>query len=174
MAELWERFVLGAFRRAVPAGYEVVQGARETLGRPEYLLRSIREPERGIGRIYPDIVIRRRGQVVAVVDAKYKKLTNRVAAKSGIVPADGHQIIGYVAALRSNERTVGMLAYPTDPGDDGMPLAREDLPSAPAEEFEPWQVPALGNIIRARRLPVAMTSCVRDIRERDLLELSSQ
>lgn len=171
MAELWERFVLGAFRRAVPAGYEVVHGARETLGRPEYLLRSIREPERGIGRIYPDIVVRHRGKVVAVVDAKYKKLTSRTAAPTGIVPADGHQIIGYVAALRGDESTVGMLAYPADPGPDGMPLAGEDLPEASAEDLEPWLVPALGNTVRTRRLPAAMTPCVQEIRERDLLEL---
>lgn len=171
MAELWERFVLGAFRRAVPAGYEVVHGARETLGRPEYLLRSVSEPETGFGRICPDIVIRRRGRVVAVVDAKYKKLTGRAAARDGIVRSDGHQIIGYVAALRGDSNTVGMLAYPADPGADGLPLAQEELPSAPAEDLEPWKVPSLGNLIRTRRLPVAIAPCVQEIQDRNLLGL---
>lgn len=163
MAELWERFVLAAFRRALPSEFEVIHGARESLGRPEHLLRSVRQPDKGIGRIYPDIVIRRGGSVVAVVDAKYKLLTKRTSAPTGVVLSDAQQINGYVASLRNGERTVGMLAYPAEPSSDGLPIARSEWSAAPAEELEPWQMPTLGNLIRTRRLPVELADCAREL-----------
>lgn len=164
MAELWELFVLGALRRSLPSSFEVVHGARRSLGRPDYLLRSERSPEKGIGRIYPDIVIRQRGRVTAVVDAKYKRLTKRNAAPTGVVLSDAQQINGYVASLRSGERTVGMLAYPADPGAGGTARDLSELPGAPAEDLEPWRMPTLGNLIRTRRLPVTMSACVGELR----------
>jgi len=170
MAELWERFVLTSLRRAASSDVRVIHGARESLGRREYLLRSEDDPTTGLARMYPDIVVRRGEQVIAIVDAKYKRLTPRRTAPLGVTTDDAHQIAAYVATLRADNTTVGMLAYPCEPGPEGESSPPTQQRPSPSEDAEPWLLPALGNRIRTRRLSVLTGPCTAELKE---LELAS-
>lgn len=70
VAELWELFLLHALRRALP-DHRVEHDTVHTDA--TWLLRSA-DTNLGLGRLKPDLLVRDVEHVVAVLDAKYKRL----------------------------------------------------------------------------------------------------
>ncbi|MBK8119961.1 MAG: hypothetical protein IPK39_12925 [Sulfuritalea sp.] len=111
VAELWELYVLAALRRAWP-GMDVAHGTRGANHRP--LLRNDRGVPLGI--LKPDAIVGRGGQIVAIVDAKYKRLW-----PSAWNPApqreDMYQLVAYMTRYGDPRNiTQGVLVYPFDRG----------------------------------------------------------
>lgn len=126
VAELWELFLVHCVRRAF--GPTLVEhGTIEREG--AHLLRSIPTPGARLGRLKPDILVRNsRGALVAVIDAKYKRLRSWRGSPSGVDRGDLYQLTSY---LSGHEVPLGVLAYPPHDTDaatadlDGPWLTRE-------------------------------------------------
>ena len=107
VAELWERFVLHCSAKATEDN--VLHGSADTL--TQHLLHSQIAPNKGLGRLYPDILI---GASIdhtaarAVIDAKYKPLVD----PRGVDREDLYQVHAY--SLRFNSAKA-LLAYPMIP-----------------------------------------------------------
>lgn len=113
VAELWELFLVHCARRAFGTT-RVEHGTAEREG--SYLLQSIPEPARRLGRLKPDILIRdRHGDLCAVIDAKYKRLRSRRSTPSGVDRGDLYQLTSY---LSGHDVPLGALAYPPHDADD--------------------------------------------------------
>lgn len=126
VAELWELFLVHCARRAF-GPTRVEHGTSKRDG--AYLLQSIPRPDRQLGRLKPDILIRDgTGELVAVVDAKYKRLRSWRGSPSGVDRGDLYQLASY---LSGHDVPLGMLAYPPHESDwasadlDGPWLTRE-------------------------------------------------
>lgn len=150
VAELWELYVLAALRRAWP-GMDVAHGTRGAEHRP--LLRNGRGVP--LGMLKPDALVSRGGRILAIVDAKYKRLW-----PSAWNPApqreDMYQLAAYMARYGDpRNMTQGVLAYPFDPGS----------PSAPAAESEsPWYLDPLSEV-RFIALPHGIDDAARKLME---------
>lgn len=127
VAELWELFVLNCARRAVPPGLRVEHGTTEH--GEEFLLTSERR-KRGLGRLKPDVLVRRNSAVVAVIDAKYKRLVDSRQRRDGVDSADLYQLAAY--ASRYAPERVAALVYPRSP-------TAELAPTSAAEALGPWR-----------------------------------
>jgi 5-methylcytosine-specific restriction enzyme subunit McrC len=125
VAELWELFVLNCTRQAVPSGWRVEHGARSR--GPDALLRA-RDGEHTMGRLRPDLIIRDETEVVAILDAKYKRLTPTRERPDGVAREDLYQLAAY--ATRFKPSTAAALVYPRDAGDAPV--------SSTAERLGPW------------------------------------
>jgi 5-methylcytosine-specific restriction enzyme subunit McrC len=125
VAELWELFVLNCVRLAAPASMRVEHGTRRN--RRDYLLKS-EDAAKEIGRLKPDVIISDGDRVVAVLDAKYKRLRNTPERPNGVDRADLYQLVAY--AMRFDPRVVAALIYPMTPGED---------PVSTAEGSGPWR-----------------------------------
>ncbi len=115
MNDLFEAYVTALLRRAVAgSGIEVVAqgGLKNCLG-------EWSEGENSIGTRFqtkPDIILRRRGQDIAIIDTKWKKLGAPDDPKQGVSQADVYQLMAYARLYRCREL---MLLYPTAPGGKG-------------------------------------------------------
>ena len=124
VAELWELFLVHCARLAFGAS-NVEHGTSE--GESTFLLSSITKPGATMGRLKPDILIRNEsGTLSAVIDAKYKRLRAWQGSPHGVDRGDLYQLTSYLAG--HPEVTVGALAYPECPGDEG-----------PAQRDGPWR-----------------------------------
>jgi 5-methylcytosine-specific restriction enzyme subunit McrC len=122
VAELWELFLVHCARRAF-GPTRVEHGTAEREG--SYLLQSIPQPARRLGRLKPDILIRdRHGDLCAVIDAKYKRLRSHRSTPSGVDRGDLYQLTSY---LSGHDVPLGALAYPPHDGDE-----------AAADRHGPW------------------------------------
>lgn len=112
VAELWELFLLRAVRGAFP-NHIVEHGTPEGETERTYLLTNPDE-SRGIGRLKPDILIRRPDRTVcAVIDAKYKPLAFRHPDRlDGVDRADIYQLTSYLSRFGTSDDTIGALLYP--------------------------------------------------------------
>ncbi len=119
VAELWELYVLGTMRRAWPEA-DILHGTRE-IGETRSLLRSA--SGMGLGTMKPDAVVKRRGNVFLVADAKYKRL-HQSARTSTPQREDLYQIAAYIGRWETN----GILLYPEDPAVPTTPLAEAQSP----------------------------------------------
>ena len=114
MHELFERYITMQARRALaPLGLEVVaQGGFENC------LGEWRSGEVCRGRVFrtrPDILVRRRGKVLAVVDTKWKALSaDRLDSRHGVSQADVYQLMAYARLYRCDRL---LLLYPASHGD---------------------------------------------------------
>lgn len=113
MNDLFEKYIAVLLRRAlVGTGIEVIDqgGHRACLGAftGEYL-------ENGdVFRTMPDIMLRRRGEIFAIIDTKWKKLSSDpLDRKHGVSQADVYQLMAYARLYRTAEL---MLLYPGKPG----------------------------------------------------------
>lgn len=148
VAELWELFLVHCARRALGSD-QVIHGTAHTDGRT--LLRSTTDPARGLGRLYPDLLIGPRGLPTIVLDAKYKPLTD---ARGGPAREDVYQLNAYLTAHAHGRPLRGALAYP----------AFDDEVRADAERHGPWRTDD-GHTVEFVRLPVTEAECVRAIAE---------
>lgn len=114
MNDLFERYVAAQLRSALaPLGLEVVdQGGLEyCLGewRPDRLCKG------DVFRTRPDIIVRDKGRVVAVIDTKWKRLSaDPLDRKHGVSQADVYQLMAYARLYRCNRL---MLLYPAAHGE---------------------------------------------------------
>ena len=148
LPELFQQFTArtgSQFLRPISAN--VTHGTRLTESRR--LLRSAEEPSQTLGRLYPDILIGNVDVPAAVIDAKYKPLTDR----RGVDREDLYQLVAYLAAY-DRPQTVGALVYPGFPEQDEF---------AYAERFSPWRSPR-GNQLRFQQFPTTEAGCVDALR----------
>lgn len=144
VAELWERFVLHCAAKAVDEN--VVHGTADSLR--QHLLQSDAESSKGMGRLYPDILIGPspdHSTARAVLDAKYKAL----ADPRGVDREDLYQLHAYSQSFRS---TKALLAYPKIPAS-----------ASSAEANGPWSSPA-GAQLEFLRLPTDEEHCTTFLR----------
>jgi 5-methylcytosine-specific restriction enzyme subunit McrC len=150
VAELWELFLLHCVRRAVPA-LRVEHGT--TAAQDTFLLHAKDQRHRRMGRLKPDILVRDGSEVVAVIDAKYKRLQNRWPERTaGVDLGDLYQLARYFGRLDTAGRAVGALLYPE-------PRA-EDLETSTAERHSPW-LAQNGAEVHFRRVAVKQDGAVQ-------------
>jgi 5-methylcytosine-specific restriction enzyme subunit McrC len=140
VAELWELFLVHCARRAFGPTH-VEHGTAEREG--AHLLRSISRPGAQLGRLKPDILVRdSSGALVAVIDAKYKRLRSWRGSPSGVDRGDLYQLTSY---LSGHDVPLGVLAYPP-----------HDTDEASADLDGPWLTRA-GQETRFVRVPATAT-----------------
>src|SRR5205823_1837336 len=101
----------------------------------------------------PDILVRRAGRVVAVIDAKYKRLVNTRERPDGVDRGDLYQLVSYLAHFGSDGKAPGALVYPRDP-------EQHDLSTA--EAHDPWRS-AVGNPLRFVRLALDPADAIEQL-----------
>lgn len=151
VAELWELFLLSCVRAAA-ATLRVEHGTAG--GGEAFLLTSTQDPDRGLGRLKPDILVWEGDRLRAVIDAKYKRLVDRRPERpQGVDRGDLYQLTSYLAALDVEGTTVGMLLYPADPNQTS---------TASGETYGPWLLGS-GSEVRFQRVAVRPEAAVADV-----------
>lgn len=154
VAELWELFLLQCVRRAFPE-LRVEHGT--TAGQDTFLLHAKDAPARTMGRLKPDILVHDREGVVAVFDAKYKRLRNSWPERpAGVDRGDLYQLATYLGRLDASGGAVGALLYP-------VPPLGEDEKTSTAEQESPW-LASNGTHVFFRRVPATQTPAVETLR----------
>ncbi len=144
IAEVWEYYVFRLLQESFPQ-MEVLHTGRDREFNKQ-LLHSRASSQR-LGKLYPDICIRRAGSSAFdyIVDAKYKAALNRGHYNDRPQREDLYQITSYLAALGERDgSTIGVLAYP---------IAEEGLAPSNWQSNNPWFFPS-GNIGRVRFLGI--------------------
>lgn len=151
VAELWELFVVNSLREALP-NYLVEHGTVSTTR--DYLLTSISDSSKQMGHIKPDVLVKSDGQVMAVIDAKYKRLRNYWPERPyGVDSADLYQLASYLGRYDPGGSGYGLLVYPRDPA---------DLGTATAQTAGPWQTGS-GTRVEFRTLAVEPESAQEEL-----------
>lgn len=112
MNDLFEAYV-SAKLRLVMAGSDVELVAQGGL---RHCLGEWNEEQDCQGNLFltkPDLLLRRRGKVIAVIDTKWKRLGDPLDRKQGVSQADVYQMMAYARLYRCNRL---MLLYPSIPG----------------------------------------------------------
>jgi len=145
VAELWELYLLQSVRRVAPE-LRVEHGTTES--RRTLLLTSIADDGFGLGRLKPDILVWDRERLVAVVDAKYKRLRDVWPDRpAGVDRGDLYQLTSYLSALDPAGAALGALLYPDDPDDP----SQEKISTA--ELKGPWRTES-GSTVFFDRVPI--------------------
>lgn len=145
VAELWELFVLNCLRRSLPPTLQLDHGTHAD--RSDHFMRSL-DGDKEIGKLKPDLLIRARDTVFAVLDTKYKRLRDSPERPRGIDPGDLYQIAAY--SLRYSPDWGAALLYPlSEDSSNGE--------ASYAERYGPWRSEA--GTISFRRLPVDVSGC---------------
>lgn len=150
VAELWELYVLAALGRAWPS-MDVDHGTREKIHR------SLLFNDNGeyLGTLKPDALISKGSRMLAVFDAKYKRLVHTVWNPAP-QREDLYQLAAYIARYADPRNvTQGVLAYPVEPSSQSLPYA---------EEESPWHLDARSEI-RFITLPHEIEAAVIKLRE---------
>jgi 5-methylcytosine-specific restriction endonuclease McrBC regulatory subunit McrC len=135
IAEVWEYYVFRLLQESFPEMEVLHTGRDREFNR--YLLHS-RASNRGLGKLYPDICVRRRGSTTFdyIIDAKYKAALNSGHLKTRPQREDLYQITSYLAALGKRDgSTVGVLAYP---------IAGEEQAASNWQSDSLWDFPSSG------------------------------
>ncbi|QIQ85717.1 restriction endonuclease [Erythrobacter sp.] len=129
MNDLFEKYVAVLLRRALAGwGIEVIEqgGHRACLG----AFTGERLESGTVFSTKPDIILRASGEILAIIDTKWKRLSaDPLDRKHGVSQADVYQLMAY-ARLYDTERL--MLLYPGVPGE--APLARKPFGIAGGRE----------------------------------------
>lgn len=147
VAELWELFVLRCAQRACPQGLRVEHGT--TAGRRDLLLRSA-DGRYGMGRLKPDVLVLEDAGVVAVLDAKYKRLADSRERPRGVDREDLYQLAAY--AGRFAPSLLAALVYP-----------RAGAVVSTAESAGPWYAQTDGTPFVFRTLATTVERCTAEI-----------
>ena len=139
MAEVWERFVLHCAERVRETGEQVVHEA-SVRGSERRLYRSRVSADVSMGRLLPDVLIHRGGEVRAVLDAKYKLITDRPEAPQGVSREDRYQLAGYLSRFGDGD-VIGGLVYPAELNEEGNELPPDQWTRSTAEAEGPWSGP---------------------------------
>jgi 5-methylcytosine-specific restriction enzyme subunit McrC len=155
VAELWELFLLAATRDAFPDA-TVEHGTADMDDEKTYLLSSPSQ-RRGMGRLKPDIVVRSRdGELLAVIDAKYKRLAYRKPDRpDGVDRADLYQLTSYLCRYDPEGNAIGALLYPEG-------LQDPDHVTARAQAHGPWSIEGRWRIV-FETVPVAREQATQAI-----------
>lgn len=140
MNVLFEAYVAARLRRTLAgSGIEVT-----AQGGLAYCLgdwAEHRDCEAGVFRTKPDILLRRGGKVLAVIDTKWKMLGGALDGKHGVGQGDVYQMMAYARLYRCERLT---LLYPAVPGQGstlrkqfGMAQGRERLTVATIDLADP-------------------------------------
>lgn len=144
VAELWERFVLHCLTEATS---QSVTHGTNTLD--HHLLHSHTDPDRGLGRLYPDMLVNPTDSPTtcsAVIDAKYKPLVD----PRGVDREDLYQIHAYSLSFKPAQ---ALLAYPYIPA-----------PTSRAEKFSPW-ISHSGSEFDFLQLPTRQIDCIKTLKQ---------
>jgi 5-methylcytosine-specific restriction enzyme subunit McrC len=95
----------------------------------------------------PDLIVRESSAVVAIIDAKYKRLSNTRQRPSGVDQADLYQLAAYTSRFQPSR--FAALVYPRS--------ADQEAPTATAEVDGPWQGGETTFLFR--RLPTNAAEC---------------
>lgn len=106
-----------------------------------------------MGRLKPDVLVRLAGDVVAVIDAQYKRLVNAQERPDGVERGDLYQLTSYLARFAPEGKAPGALVYPMDPDQQEM---------SSAEAHDPWRS-AVGNTVRFVRLALDPADAVTQL-----------
>ncbi len=152
VAELWELFLVSCVRAARP-DLRVEHGTRTFTTEPPHLLYSEARPDLGLGELYPDILVSDDQGVVAVLDAKYKRLAWAPDRPDGVERGDRYQLISYLSRFRDGDRTQGALLYPRGMGEDAEATAERHAPWLTRDRYHVW----------FKRVPVERASCIEEL-----------
>lgn len=147
VAELWEIYVLDVLRDAAPVNLDVEHGTYES---EAYLLKSLNR-HRQLGKLLPDYIMKQADVVVAVADAKYKRLGD--APWMSPKRDDLYQMTAYLSKFSSVLN--GSLLYPDWDEDKGV----SDI-----EKNNPWALD-LGQKINFITLPLVKSEAVVKVKE---------
>lgn len=128
IAEVWEYYVFRLLQESFPQ-MEVLHTGRDREFN-KHLLHS-RASNWRLGKLYPDICIRRIGSSAFdyIVDAKYKAALNRGHYNDRPQREDIYQITSYLVALGKRDgSTVGVLAYPIATGEPAQSSWQSNSP----------------------------------------------
>ncbi|NMM91061.1 hypothetical protein B2J88_43270 [Rhodococcus sp. SRB_17] len=144
VAELWELFLLHCLRVAAD-GLTVTHGT--TADTSTHLLHSSTGGQK-MGRLLPDFIVGDHAAPTAIIDAKYKRLTDRFPVNR----EDLYQLTSYLAAHSGGGvRPRGILAYPLLP----------DSAMSSHEADGPWSLQwGGGGTAEFLRLPIEAAGCV--------------
>jgi 5-methylcytosine-specific restriction enzyme subunit McrC len=139
IAEVWEYYLFQLLRDSLPS-MEVLHTGRDRMFEV-HLLKS-KQTGMKLGKLYPDICIRKMGSsgFEFIIDAKYKSV---MIMEMGHIPPqreDLYQITSYLAALgRPGGKTTGILAYP---------VPAEATSAGHWETANPWTIasPEIGQV----------------------------
>lgn len=159
VAELWELFVFNCAKHAWRGKLTVEHGS--STSKATHLLSSAHSRAAGIGRVIPDVLVRSGPASIAILDAKYKRLTFSPEHPTGVDRGDLYQLAAYLSRFGSDGGALGILAFPDD----------ESEPAAAAVNG-PWRNET-GNLVHFLRLPVDAPDCTSALcallpQERDL------
>ena len=132
IAEIWEMYLLHVVRLAFPS-FEVIHGTRDATSN-KHLLRSHTSGEH-LGKLIPDLLIRRDGITIGVIDAKYKSI------ERGPKREDLYQLTSYLSRYGNQNKTWGILAYPK-----GFDPESESL----VDSANPWRLTNDQNLLFLR------------------------
>ena len=115
MNDLFESYVACLLRRAL-AGTNIEVSEQGGL---KYCLGEWGEGEECQGHLFqtrPDILLRRNGKIIAIIDTKWKAISEPFEGKGGVSQADVYQLMAYARIYECDHL---MLLYPTVPGSAG-------------------------------------------------------
>ncbi|MDJ0105629.1 hypothetical protein QM646_04390 [Rhodococcus erythropolis] len=149
VAELWELFLLHCLRIAAD-GRHVTHGT--TAEAASHLLHSANDA-RPMGRLLPDFIVGNSAEPEAIIDAKYKRLSDPFPVNR----EDLYQLTSYLAAYSgSQSRPRGILAYPLLPGSE----------MSSAESGGPWSLQwGGGGTAEFLRFPIGERACIERFAE---------
>lgn len=147
VAELWELFLLRCVQRACPPGLRVEHGT--TAGRRDHLLHSA-DGRYGMGRLKPDVLVLDDHGVVAVLDAKYKRLADSRQRPRGVDREDLYQLAAYAGRYAPSH--VAALLYP-----------RAGEAVSTGESAGPWHAQTGGTSFAFRTLATTVGPCTAEL-----------
>lgn len=112
MNDLFESYVAVLLRRAL-AGSDIEVTEQGGL---RYCLGEWREDKACEGHLFqtrPDILLRRAGEIVTIIDTKWKAISEPFEGKGGVSQADVYQLMAYARIYECSDL---MLLYPSAPG----------------------------------------------------------
>jgi 5-methylcytosine-specific restriction enzyme subunit McrC len=111
MAEIWELYVFHLLRDGL-VDYVVTHTGREATAERWLYTHSAAGPS--LGALKPDILVRKLASddVVAVIDAKYKRTTSGAGRPFGVEREDLYQMAAYLTAFHDARSIAGILVYP--------------------------------------------------------------